>query len=104
MLVVAVLAITMVVVTMLPVTVPISLVPAFVVLALAVARNVLVLVPVVVDEVDGTAAGVVLAAVLPPVLFVSRRNVQMDRRDIRVFRHAPDHDRPRIDELRLLAA
>jgi hypothetical protein len=42
---------------------------------LTIARNVLIVVPVILDEIDRLAAGVVLVAVLAPVLCVAGRYV-----------------------------
>ena len=45
----------------------------------SVARDVFVVVPIIAHEVDRSAAGIVLGAMLAPVLLVPRRDVQVDR-------------------------
>ncbi len=69
--------------------------------ALAVARHVLMLVPVILHEIDRLATGVVLAAMLAPVLSVTRRYVEIDRLAYHAQGHRLDHDRLRVDQLRL---
>lgn len=60
--------------------------------------NVLAGVPVVLDEVDPLPAGMVLVAILAPVLGVAGWNVQVDRRAH--DRYPLDDDRLRVDQLR----
>ena len=55
---------------------------------LTVARNVNVVVPVVSHEVDRLAARVVLLAMLPPVLRMTRGHAQVDRLRHHRYRHA----------------
>lgn len=65
---------------------------------LPVARGVFVGVPMVLHEVDPFAAGLVLAAVLAPVLGVAGRDAQVD--GWAVHRYALDEGRLRIEEYR----
>ena len=62
--------------------------------------DVFVVVPVVLHEVDGPAASVVLRAMLTPMFFVSRRNVEVDRLGRGILRRLRNHDRLRIDHWR----
>src|ERR1022692_4141125 len=66
-----------------------------------VSRHVFVVVPVIAHEVAPPAAGVVLGAMLAPVLFMARRHVQIDRRSRHEFRRRLDHHRSGIYYLRL---
>ena len=73
-----------VVAVMLAVTIAIAVVIAApvivtIVFAMAVARGIFPLVPIVADEVDGATTGIVLGAVFAPVSLVARRNVQVNR-------------------------
>ena len=68
--------------------------------SLAIARHVLSVIPVIPHEVDPLAAGIILMAVLAPVLRVTRRNVQVDRLAHYGHRHTLDHDWPFVDQWR----
>jgi len=48
-------------------------------MALTVVRDVLLVIPVFLDEIDRTSAGVVLIAVLVPMLLVPRGDIEIDR-------------------------
>src|SRR5258708_39036544 len=80
------------------ITVMLAMVPA---MTFAVARRVLILVPAILHEVDRLAARVVLAAILAPILRVFRRYPQVHRLANHAHRRRLDHDRLRIDDLRL---
>src|SRR5262252_212048 len=67
---------------------------------ITVVRNVHVVVPAFLHEVDRLATCVVLSAVLVPVLCVSRRHMQVDRLTHHPHRHGSDQDRFRVDQLR----
>jgi hypothetical protein len=56
-----------------------------------VSRHVFVVIPVVAHEVDPPAAGVVLRAMLAPVVLMPRRHVKVNRRGRNEFRRLPDH-------------
>jgi hypothetical protein len=64
-----------------------------------VSRHVFVVVPVIADEVDPPATGVVLRTMLSPVLLVPRRHVKVNRRSRNEFRRLLDHHGLRIDQL-----
>ena len=64
---------------------------------MSVARDVLIVVPIMTYEVDGSAAGIVFRAVLAPVLFMPWRYVQVDRRGRNIRRRTYDDDGLRID-------
>lgn len=49
-----------------------------------VTRNIFAVVPIVLNKIDGFAAGVVFVAVFPPVFCITGRYVQIDGRAIRV--------------------
>src|SRR5712692_5158340 len=74
----------------------ITLVPVAVVFL--VVRNVHLVVPVVLNEVDRLAAGVVLAAMLAPVFLVPRRHMQIDWLSYHL--DPLDHNRLRKDQSR----
>jgi len=61
-------------------------------------RNVFAVVPVVLHKIDPLPAGAVLVAVLAPVLCMTRRHVQVDRRAH--DRHPLNDDRLWVDQLR----
>jgi hypothetical protein len=66
------------------------------------AGGVVVVVPALLDEEDALAAGVVFAAVLAPVLGVSGRDAEVDRRTLDHHRRGLDDDRLGIDHRRWL--
>src|SRR5438093_12962556 len=68
--------------------------------AAAVMGNIDVVVPTLLDEIDRLAARVVSGAVFGPVLCMSRRDVQIDRKGRYMRRPGLDDDRLRVDELR----
>lgn len=90
--------ITIVVVTI-AVIVSMSVVMVMVaVVLMSVARRIFVVVPLVAHEVDRPTAGVILRAMLAPMLFMAGRDVQIDRwcrHELRRLRH---DDRLRIDD------
>ena len=45
--------------------------------ALLILRNIDIIVPFVLDKIDGSAAGVILLAVFPPIFLMARRNTQV---------------------------
>jgi hypothetical protein len=60
--------------------------------------NVSMGVPVMPDEVDRLAAGVVLAAVMAPIALIARAHMQVDRRRQHAAMYAYAHDGRAIDE------
>src|SRR6267142_4188558 len=80
-------AVTLVVTPAMPMT------AAVIVAIMTVSRHVFVVVPVVAHKIDRPTAGVILGAVLAPVLLVSRRHVQVDWRGRNEFRRPSDHNR-----------
>jgi hypothetical protein len=60
--------------------------------------NVGIGVPVVPDEVDRLAAGVILAAMMAPIALIAWAHVQIDRRRQHAALNAYAHDGRRIDE------
>ena len=67
--------------------------------ALTVMRRVHIAVPAILYEVDRLAAGVVPAAMLAPVLRVTRGYAQVDRLAYHTHRHGLDDNRLRVDQL-----
>ena len=94
MIVAMVVIVIIVIVMVMPMVIVISIV------IMPVVWDVLVVVPVVLHEVDGPAASVVLRAMLTPMFFVSRRNVEVDRLGRGILRRLRNHDRLRIDHWR----
>jgi uncharacterized membrane protein YhdT len=78
-----------------------SVIPVFTMLFL-IAWNVLAVVPFILHKIDTFSAGVVFAAVLTPMLFITGRYPQIDRRA--VHRNSLDDSRLSIDHLRLRIA
>ena len=68
--------------------------------AVAVARDVHVVVPVLLHEVDRLAARIVFAAVLPPVFRVTRGNMEIDRLAHDVHTDRLDDDWLRVEQPR----
>src|SRR6266705_585770 len=77
-----------------------SMVLVVIAIYLPVARYVYVVVPVVTDKVDRPTAGVVGRTMLAPVLLMTRRNVQIDRRGHHDHRRRLNHHRMRVHQLR----
>ena len=73
---------------------------AFVMIALPISRHILIVVPVMVNEVDRATAGVVFATMLAPVLLMAGRHVKIDRSNVAVLGDGLDHDRARVDNSR----
>lgn len=73
-----------------------AVVVAMAVVALPVSRCVFTLIPVVADEIDAFAAGVVAVAVLVPVLGMAGWDAQVERRA--AVGDGLDHDRFRIEQ------
>ena len=70
------------------------------IVVMRVTRGVFPLVPIMAHEVDGSAARVVLGAMLAPVFLVPRRNVQVKRLRRHRRRRRLDQDRLGVDHLR----
>lgn len=68
---------------------------------LLVSRHVFIVVPVISHEIDSSATGVVLSTMLAPMLLVSGRHMQVNRRSRNEFRSLLNYHRLRIDQLRL---
>ena len=62
-------------------------------------RYVDVVIPLMLHEIDRPATGIVFMTMFSPVFFVSRRNMQIERRIRHTHRHGSDHDRLRINDL-----
>jgi hypothetical protein len=75
-------------------------VPVLAVVMISMTRDIFVVVPFIAYEVDRSATRVVLRAMFVPVLFMSRRDVQVDWFRCNVFRRARDHDRLRKHDRR----
>ena len=73
-------------------------VPMFVPMVFTRVGNVSIGVPVMPDEVDRLAAGVVFAAVVAPIALIARAHMQIDRRRQYAAMNAYAHDRRAIDE------
>src|SRR5215813_3206254 len=65
-----------------------------------VVRDVFVVVPVIFDEVDRAAAGMILAAMFVPVLLMAGRHVQVNRCGCNILRCWRNDDRLRVDDRR----
>jgi hypothetical protein len=78
-----------------------SIIPVVTMLFL-IAWNVFVVVPFIPHKIDALSAGVVFAAVFTPMLFITGRYTQIDRRAI--HRNLLDDSRLCIDHLRLRIA
>jgi hypothetical protein len=77
------------------------IIPVFAVIipmVFAIVRDVAIGVPVVPDEVDRLAAGVILAAVMAPVALIAWAHMQIDRRRQHAAMSAYRYDRRAIDE------
>jgi hypothetical protein len=74
------------------------IVPMFVTMVFTIVGNVSIGVPVMPDEVDRLAAGVVLAAVMAPIALIARAHVQIDRGWQFAALNAYAHDGRAIDE------
>ena len=74
------------------------IVPMFVTMVFAIVGNVSIGVPVMPDEVDRLAAGVVLAAVMAPIALIAWAYMQIDRRRQHAAMNAYAHDGRAIDE------
>ena len=61
------------------VPVPVSMLAIVIVTVVAIARHVFIVVPIVTYEIHRPAAGIVLSAMFVPVLFMSWRDMQVDR-------------------------
>src|SRR5512140_917522 len=83
-------------------TIAVTAMPAIVVsMPRLVFRHVNFLIPSVAHKIDRSATGIVFPAMLFPVLLVSGRDVQVERLGYHPSRRRNDHDRPRVNELRL---
>ena len=65
-------------------------------------RGVFVVIPIFLYEIDGLAAGIVLAAVFTPIFGVAVRHMQVKRWAHHTYRRRPDYYGCRVDELRRL--
>ena len=74
------------------------IVPMLAMMMLSIVGNISIGIPVVPDEVDRLAAGVVLAAVMAPIALIPRPHMQIDRRRQRGALNTYAHDRRAIDE------
>jgi hypothetical protein len=75
-------------------------VPMFVTMVFTIVRNVGIGVPVMPNEVDRLAAGVVFAAVMAPIVLIAWADVQIDRRRQWVATNTYAYDGRAIDEAR----
>ena len=84
-------------------TLTMTMVPSMIAVAVLVlvSWHVFVVVPVIAHEVDPPAAGVVLRAMLAPVVLMPRRHVKVNRRGRNEFRRLLDHHGLWIDQLGL---
>ena len=62
-------------------------------------RYIDVVIPLISHEIDRPATGIVFMTMFCPMFFVSRRNMQIERRMRHTHRHGTDHDRLRINDL-----
>ena len=60
-------------------SVPVSMLAVVIVPVVAIVGHVFIVVPIVTYEIDWPTAGFVLGAMFVPVLFMSRRDMQVDR-------------------------
>jgi len=89
-----------IVVVVMIVAVVAAIVPMFVTVVFTIVGNVGIGVPVMADEVNGLAAGVVLAAVMAPIALIAGAHMQIDRRRQHAAMNAYAYDRRAIDEAR----
>jgi hypothetical protein len=82
--------------------VPIVVVISVTTMFFLVTRDVLAVIPVVLDKVDSLPAGMVFVAVLFPMFGVTRRYAQIDRRTM--HRYSFNYNGPSVDHLRLRIA
>jgi hypothetical protein len=94
--VVVMIAVIVAVVTV--VTVIAVIVPMFVAMVFTIVGHVGICVPVMPDEVDRLAAGVVLAAMMAPIALIPGAHMQIDRRRQFAALNANTHDGRAIDE------
>ncbi len=76
----------------------VAVVAMLVTMVFTIVGNVSIGVPVMPDEVDRLAAGVVLAAVMAPIALIAWAYMQIDRRRQHAAMNAYAHDRRTIDE------
>ena len=85
------------------VVVPTTVVIAMSAVAVSVSRLIFwyidLVIPLISHEIDWPATGIVLMTMFCPMFFVSRRNMQIERRIRHTHRHGTDHDRLRINDL-----
>jgi hypothetical protein len=74
------------------------IIPMFVTMVFTIVGHVSIGVPVMLDEVDRLAAGVVLAAMVAPIALIAWAHMQIDRRRQLAALNAYAHDRRAIDE------
>jgi len=90
---------TVVMVLVVSISMSVAVLPP-VIVAMSILRHVFVVVSIIAHEIDGAAAGVVLRAMLAPVLLMSRRDMQVDGLRWNVLRRARNDDRLCIDHWR----
>ena len=90
--------VAMVVTVVAVVAVIVTVVAVIVTMAFTIVGNVSIGVPVMPDEVDRLAAGVVLAAVMAPIALIARAHMQIDRRRQHPAVNAYAHDGRAVDE------
>jgi hypothetical protein len=96
--VVAMLVATFVAVVAMLVTTFVAVVAMLVTMVFTIVRSVSIGVPVMLDEKDRLAAGVVLAAVMAPIALIAWAYMQIDRRRQHAAMNAYAHDGRAIDE------
>jgi hypothetical protein len=95
---IAIVVVVMIAVIVAVVPVIAVIVPMFVTMVFTIVRNVGIGVPVMPDEVDRLAAGVVLAAMVAPIALIAWAHMQIDRRRQHAALNAYAHDGGAIDE------
>ena len=90
--------VVVVMVVMMIVVVVMMIVPMFITMVFAIVGNISFGVPVMLDEIDRLAAGVVLAAMMAPIVLIAWAHMQIDRWRQGGAMNAYSHDRRVIDE------
>ena len=95
---IAILVVVMITVIVAMIAVVAMIIPMFVTMVFAIVGHVRIGVPVMPDEVDRLAAGVVLAAMVAPIALIPWPHMQIDRRRQLAALNTYAHDRRAIDE------
>ena len=90
---------TMIAFVVVPTTMVIAMPAVAVSMSRLIFRYIDVVIPLIAYKIDRPATGVVFMTMFSPMFFVSRRNMQIERRMRHTHRQGTDHDRLRINDL-----